>query len=161
LIILSPLLAALSEKTEKLLTGNTYPFNLGHFVKDVLRGIRIVIRNSFMELLLTIGLFIFGFVPVIGYISPVILFFVTCYYYGFSMIDYTNERQRLSVKQSVRFVRKNRGFAIANGMIFYLVFFFVPLVGFMVAPAYAVVAATLGVHKIRGDQEQVIIMSAQ
>jgi CysZ protein len=155
LIILSPMLALLSEKTEKLLTGREYPFSFSRFLKDVLRGIGIAIRNLHMEMLFMIVLFFLSYIPVIGYICPAITFLVSCYYYGFSMIDYTNERQRLSVRQSVRFIRKNRGFAIANGMIFYLVFFFVPVVGFMVAPAYAVVAATLGTHQVRSMPEPV------
>jgi CysZ protein len=149
LIILSPMLALLSEKTDKLLSGNDYPFVFKNFVLDVLRGIRIVIRNSIIEFCFMIVLFFFSYVPIIGYVSPVIMFFITCYYYGFSMMDYTNERHRLSVRQSVRFVRKHKGFAMANGMIFYLMFFFIPVVGFMFAPAYAVVAATLGVEDLR------------
>ena len=149
MIILSPLLALLSEKTDKLLTGKDYPFNLKNLLIDIARGVAIAIRNSLIEFLFMIALFFFSYVPVIGYISPVLMFFITCYFYGFSMMDYTNERNRLSVKQSVRFVRRNMGFSMANGIVFYLVFFFVPLVGFMVAPAYAVVAATLGIHEIR------------
>ncbi len=148
LIILSPMLALLSEKTDKLLSGREYPFVLKNFIIDVLRGIRIATRNTLIEFFFMIVLFFFSYVPIIGYISPVIMFFITCYFYGFSMMDYTNERNRLSIRQSVRFVRRNRGFSIANGMVFYLIFFFVPLIGFMVAPAYAVVAATLGIDDI-------------
>ena len=48
---------------------------------------------------------------------------------------------------------------MANGMIFYLVFFFVPLIGFVVAPAYAVIAATLGVHHIRA--KEAVVMKVQ
>lgn len=148
LIILSPFLALLSEKTEEIISGRKYPFHFGHFLKDVFRGIRIVIRNSFMEILLTICFFLLSYIPVIGYISTFAVFFTTCYFYGFSMIDYTNERHRLTVRQSVKYVRKNMGFAFANGMIFYFILFFIPFFGFMIAPAYAVVAATLGVHEI-------------
>jgi CysZ protein len=148
LIILSPLLAVLSEKTDKLLSGKKYPFVFKNLMIDIIRGIGIATRNSLIEFLFMIALFFFSYVPVIGYVSPVIMFFITCYFYGFSMIDYTNERNRLSIKQSIRFVRRNMGFSIANGMVFYLVFFFVPIIGFMVAPAYAVVAATLGVQEI-------------
>jgi CysZ protein len=151
LIILSPMLAPLSEKTDKLLTGKKYPFVFKNYIIDVIRGIGIAIRNSLLEFLLTVALFFFSFVPIVGYISPVIIFFVSCYFYGFSMMDYTNERQRLTIKRSARFVRRNMGFSIANGMVFYIVFFFVPVIGFMVAPAYAVVAATLGIHEMRKD----------
>lgn len=153
LMILSPLLALLSEKTEKLLTGKEYPFILMDFIKDVIRGIGIALRNSIIEFLFVILLFFFSYVPVIGYISPAIMFLITCYFYGFSMMDYTNERSRLTIRESVRFVRRNKGFSMANGMVFYLVFFFVPLIGFMIAPAYAVVAATLGIHEIRKNSE--------
>lgn len=148
MIILSPLLALLSEKTDKLLSGKDYPFVLKNLIIDILRGIGIAIRNAMIEFAFMILLFFFSYVPVIGYASPVLMFFITCYFYGFSMMDYTNERNRLTIRQSVKFVRRNMGFAIANGMVFYLVFFFIPLIGFMVAPAYAVVAATLGVQEI-------------
>jgi CysZ protein len=151
LIILSPALALLSEKTDKIITSNEYPFSFSVFIKDVLRGILIVVRNTFIETGFIIGVFLISFIPVIRYFGPVFLFFLACYYYGFSMIDYSNERNRMSVRESVRFVRRNRGLAIANGMVFYFVFFFIPLIGFLIAPAYAVVAATIAVHKINTE----------
>ena len=44
-IILSPLISHLSMKTEKILTGNTYPFSFRQLVHDVKRATQIVIRN--------------------------------------------------------------------------------------------------------------------
>mgnify|MGYP001170173739 CR=1 FL=1 len=149
LAILSPALALLSEKTDKLLTGHNYPFRLGQFIKDVWRGIRIVIRNFFIEMAFMILFFFAGYIPVIGWITPVIMLFITCYFYGFSMIDYSNERYKLKISDSVKFVRKNRGMAVANGLVFYLFFFFVPVVGFIFAPAYSVIAATIAVSKVQ------------
>ncbi|MEI6122846.1 MAG: EI24 domain-containing protein [Bacteroidota bacterium] len=147
LAIISPALAVLSEKTDKILTGINYQFRFSQFLKDVIRGIAIVLRNFFIEMGFLILCFFIGFIPVIGYISPVVMFFITCYFYGFSMIDYSNERARLSLSESVKFVRKNRGMAVANGMVFYFIFFFIPVIGFMVAPAYSVIAATIAVSK--------------
>ena len=46
LIVGSPLFAYLSEKTEAILEGKDYPFNLRQILKDILRGIRLAIRNS-------------------------------------------------------------------------------------------------------------------
>lgn len=151
LIFISPGLALMSEKTEKLVTGNEYPFVFSRFAGDVWRGIRIALRNSMIEIGLIILFFFIGFIPVIGYISPVFLFFVSCYFYGFSMMDYTHERAKMSIRQSVKFVRKNRGLAVANGMVFYFIFFFIPVLGFMVAPAYAVTAATLAILRLKQD----------
>jgi CysZ protein len=161
LAIVSPALAILSEKTDKIITGINYPFRLGQFLKDVWRGIRIVMRNIFVELGITILLFFIGMLPVIGWITPVVMFFVTCYYYGFSMIDYSNERAKLSIRESVRFVRKNRGMAVANGMVFYFIFFFIPVVGFMVAPAYSVIAATIAVSKVTNQVTVITDMDSQ
>lgn len=151
LIIISPALALLSEKTDEIINNTKYPFSFRQLMKDIWRGIRIVLRNLFIELGFTILFFIIGFIPIIRWISPVALFFIGSYFYGFSMIDYTCERKRLTVRQSVKFIRKNRGMAISNGMIFYFVFFFIPVVGFIFAPAYALIAATIASHKAGVD----------
>ncbi|HNX06520.1 MAG TPA: EI24 domain-containing protein [Bacteroidales bacterium] len=152
LAILSPALALLSEKTDKILTGTNYPFRLWQLIKDIKRGILIVVRNFFIEMGFMIVFFFLSYIPIVGWISPFIMFFITCYFYGFSMIDYSNERYKYNIRESVLFVRKNRGMSISNGMVFYLFFFFVPVVGFLFAPAYSVVAATIAVSKVRNKQ---------
>ncbi len=86
--------------------------------------------------------------PVFGWISPVIALFVECYYYGFSMLDYSCERAKLSPAQSIDFIGRHRGLAIGNGLIFYLMHGVV-VIGWVLAPAYAVVAATLSLHKLK------------
>lgn len=148
LMIMSPLLALLSEKTEELLTGIKNKFSFMQLLKDIRRGIIIVIRNLFIELGFSIVLFFLSYIPILGYICPFITFHISMYFYGFSMIDYTNERHKLSIGESVSFVRNHKGFAVANGMFFYLILM-IPLVGLLVAPSYAVVAATIGVHKLK------------
>lgn len=142
LIILSPLFAYLSEVVEEKITGNVYPFVLTQFLKDILRGIRIAVRNFIIEFAL-IGLFtIAGFFagPFAILIVP-ILWLVSAYFYGFSMIDYTCERRRLSVKQGIAFIRQHRALAVANGSL-YTLLDMVPLIGLMVAPINSVVGAT-------------------
>jgi len=69
------------------------------------------------------------------------------------MIDYSNERLKMKVRESVLFVRRNRGMTVSNGLMFYVIFFFIPVLGFILAPAYAVVAATIAVHKVTSKQE--------
>ena len=155
LMIMSPFLAVLSEKTDTLITGKKYNFIFKQFLKDIFRGVCIVLRNLLIELGFLIILFFLGFIPVIGFVCPLIAFVISMYYYGFSMIDYSNERYKLSVSKSVKFVRKNKGFAIANGMIFYLLLM-IPILGMLVAPSYSVVAATIGVEKIKQNELQSI-----
>jgi CysZ protein len=150
LIIMAPVLAFLSEKTEALATGRDYPFNLMQFLRDVMRGVLIAIRNITFELILTAILMLLVYIPIIGLIAPFFIFGVQSYYYGFSMIDYYSERHKRSIGESTRFVARHRGFAIANGALFYGLLV-IPVIGILVAPTYAIVAATLGVLKLEED----------
>jgi len=148
LIIMSPVLAILSEKTDKILTGNDTPFELKQFINDVLRGIVIAVRNLVIELTILIILFIFSYIPILGWISPILMLIVEFFFYGFSMIDYSNERKKLTVKESSKYIYNNKGLAIANGGIFYLLLL-VPIVGLMIGPSYGVVAATIATNKCK------------
>jgi CysZ protein len=145
LIVGSPLFAYLSEKTEAILEGKDYPFNLRQILKDIFRGVRLAIRNSLWQTVYTVSILILSLFPLIGWITPVIALFIECYYYGFSMLDYSCERHKLSPSESVAFIGKHRGLAIGNGLLFY-VMHIVPVIGWIFAPAYAVVAATLSLY---------------
>jgi CysZ protein len=52
--------------------------------------------------------------------SPVfyLIFVIAFYYYGFSFIDYINERRKLDIDQSVQFVRHHWGLALALGAVY-------------------------------------------
>lgn len=150
LILLSPVMAFLSEAVEKKLTGNDYPFRMKEFIHDILRGIAMALRNMILEYLVIIGLFVISFfVPVLAPVTMVIGWLFGWYFYGFAMMDYTNERRRLSVSQSARYVRKHKGVAISNGMVFSWVFS-IPLFGPIFAPIMAVTGSTLAIHKVTG-----------
>lgn len=151
-ICLSPVFAFLSEKTEEILTGNKYKFNGDQMMRDVVRGVLLALRNLFIELFYMIIIFVLGlFIPLIGgVIGSFLLFFISSYFYGFSFIDYNNERRRMKLKDSVQFMRANKGMAIANGMVF-SVFLLIPFCGTTLAGFVAiisVIAATISTHKI-------------
>ncbi len=160
LAILSPLLAIISEKTEKIVLGKNYPFSMKQLIHDIGRGILIIIRNIFYELMLNLLLLIATLIPVlgqlIGILSPFIMFGISSYFYGFSFIDYNSERHKLSVKESVTYVRKNGGLALANGSIF-SVFLIIPVLGSLIAGLVAIVStvsATLAVLEIDKKNEE-------
>lgn len=166
LIVMSPVMALVSERTDEVLTGNRYPFSLGQLLKDSLRGILIALRNGALELLITIGLLganlfvTVVFSPLTVITTPLvtlILFVVSAYYYGFSTLDYTSERYRLKMIDSVQLVRRNRGLAVANGGVFAL-WLLIPVVGTyigtVVAPITCTVGATLALLE-KGEHERV------
>jgi len=145
LIIGSPVFAYLSEKTEAILEGRDFPFSFKQLFTDIIRGIRLALRNALWQTVYVVSLLILSFVPVVGWIVPVISVFIECYYYGFSMLDYSCERHRMSPSASIEFIGKHKGLAIGNGLVFY-VMHAVPFLGWVLAPAYAVIAATLSLY---------------
>ena len=179
IIILSPVLSVVSERVERILTGNKYKFNLKQLIKDIKRTMNLAIRNIVWEMGIVYGFVIVFYITswVVG-ISDGIYYFVTgavsmlvaFYYYGFGFIDYLNERQKLTIGESDTFVRKNKGFAIALGSVFTLIFVYsneyfnhiredvgggwvlvlVIIASIILAmiPIVTMVAATLGVHEL-------------
>lgn len=177
--ILSPLLSHLSMKTEYILTGNKYPFDFQQLISDVKRAMKIVVRNLMWEY------FFFIIILIVSYFgwddpksSPVfyLTFVIGFYYYGFSFMDYINERRRLSMDESVVFVRENRGMAVVIGAI-YSILILVPVdievffnfsvfredfwgslgkyllnlilwISASTAPILAIIAATIGMHDL-------------
>lgn len=145
LFLVAPFMSALSAKVEKNLTGgNIGTENQG--MKGLLRSGSLALRNFSRELLFSLPLLILSFVPVIGLAASILLFIIQAYYTGFGNFDCTLERH-YNRKQSIAFVRKHRGLAIGNGLVFLLLIF--SIVGILVAPPLATIAATLEVHRLR------------
>jgi len=159
LAFMSPILAWLSEKAENKLTGNDYPFQWDQFVRDVWRGILISIRNFAIEISLMILIWlvflILGFIfPPLSVLGWICLFILSSYYYGYAMMDYVNERRRLSIKEGSRFIRNYSGMAVALGMFIAII----PEISFWLirfgasffigtAAIISVVAAVIAIHK--------------
>lgn len=147
LIIGSPLFAYLSQQTEALINGAADDFNFDRvlMMQDMRRGIRVALRNVTWQTVYTVCILILSFIPLIGWITPVISTFVECYYYGFSMLDYSCQRHKLSQTAAHAYISQHKGLAIGNGIIFYGMHF-VPILGWVLAPAYAVIAATISLY---------------
>ena len=147
LIIGSPLFAYLSQQTEALITNPDGDFKLDgkQLLVDMRRGISVALRNSAWQTVYTVSILILSFIPLIGWITPVIATLVECYYYGFSMLDYSCQRHKLSQSASLAYIGQHRGLAIGNGIIFYGMHL-IPVLGWVLAPAYAVIASTISLY---------------
>ncbi len=160
LIVGSPIFAYLSEKTDSILQGKEYPFNVNQLLKDIARGIKIAVRNALWQTVYMVAILIICLIPVVGLATPILALFVECYYYGFSMIDYSCERRKMNAAESIFYIGNHKGLAIGNGIVFYL-FQLLPVIGWVLAPAYAVVAATLSMHELnKGTAEQPILITS-
>ena len=148
LIIGSPVFAYLSEKTESIIEEKQFPFSFKQLMADMLRAVKIALRNMLWQTVYIITILILSFIPLFGWIAPLVALFVECYYFGFSMLDYSSERNKMSAQQSIIFISRHKGLAIGNGMIFYMMHL-VPLIGWLFAPSYAVIAATLSLFNAK------------
>ena len=150
IIFLSPVFTYLSEKTASIQRGKIYNFNFTQFVNDIFRAILISVRNILVQLVMVFALFLIGFIPIIGWgISIFGNLLIVSYFYGFTFLDFTNERHQLSIKESVKIVRRKKGLAIGLGLVFYLCFF-IPLLGGFISSFLAiisVVAATISLEE--------------
>lgn len=145
LIIGSPVFAWLSEKTDSILHEKDFPFSAKQLVKDMGRSIQINLRNLLWQSVYFLTIFILAFIPLIGWIAPLIGLMVEFFYFGFAMLDYNFERNKISPKQSIFIINRHKGLAIGNGLVFYAMHL-IPLLGWVLAPSYAVVAATLSIE---------------
>ncbi|MFD2563658.1 EI24 domain-containing protein [Aquimarina rubra] len=152
----APFMSPVSEKVEAHLLGDHHR---GHqhrntsFREQLMRGIRINVRNLFRELLFIIPLLILSLIPVIGIFATILIFAIQAYYIGFGNMDYTMERH-FKYKESIQFVRKHRGTAIGNGIVFMLMLL-IPIIGFIIVLPISVVAASTESVKIL-DKEGLI-----
>ena len=148
LIIGSPVFAYLSEKTESIIEEKEFPFSLSQLMPDIARAVKIALRNMLWQTVYVVSILILSFIPLVGWIAPLVSLFTECYYLGFSMLDYSCERKKMSTQQSIEFISRHKGLAIGNGMVFYIMHL-VPVIGWLFAPSYAVIAATLSLFHAR------------
>ena len=141
----APFMSPVSEKIEAHLSGvsltEIHQHRKTSFSEQLLRGIRINIRNLAKELLFTLPLLILSFIPVVNMFSTVLLFLIQAYYAGFGNMDYTLERH-FNYKESLHFVGKHKGLAIGNGLVFML-FLLIPVLGIILVLPFSVTAATI------------------
>jgi CysZ protein len=154
MIIGTPYFSYISARTEEAVTGKKYPFQLWNFIKEIKRGIALSIRNSFKQLGWLLLISLFALIPIIGVIAPLFTFVVQAYYNGLLMTDYTLERQGYSVKESQVYYRQHKPelFAIGLGLMFLLL---IPVIGWFLAPTYALVAAYLNFEKTKAKVNEV------
>lgn len=154
LILLSPIMSLLSESVEEQLTGKKFPFNFMQLMKDVLRGTLINLRNMCIEYLLIFVCFLLTLLfPPLIFVTTPFLFIMGWYFIGFSMMDYSCERNKMSIGEGVRFIRQNKGIAVGIGFC-YAICLALPTfigtgIGMMFGPTMAVAGSTIAFVELR------------
>lgn len=139
----APFMSPVSERIEK----HFYPHARNHVqhrdttnMEQLWRGLRINFRNILYEFGITIPLLLLSFIPVVGIVFTILAFIIQAYYAGFGNIDYTLERH-FTYRDSVNFVKRQRGIAIGIGLVF-MGMLFIPIIGVILVLPFSVTAAT-------------------
>ena len=137
----APFMSPVSEKIECYFMGHTAQQRSTSFKEQLIRGLRVNFRNLFREIFFTLPILLLGFIPVLGFLSTLLLFVVQAYYAGFGNMDYTLERH-FTYRESITFVKQHKGLAIGNGIVFML-FLLIPVIGVILVLPLSVTAATM------------------
>tara|TARA_X000000368_G_scaffold409687_1_gene392051 strand:+ start:1023 stop:1808 length:786 start_codon:yes stop_codon:yes gene_type:complete len=147
LLIYSPVIAFLIEKVDQKNNGVDLPFSMQQFIKDTVRGIRIALRNVFLEFVCVVFILLITIIPLVNILQPFLLWLVSAYFLGFSLMDYSLERKQLNTRNSVDYIKRNKSMATSIGTVFQLLYF-IPIVGWMIAPTYGAVTAYFAIEEI-------------
>jgi CysZ protein len=94
-----------SRKTVKMLTGQDEEATFKNFVKAQVRMIKVSFQSYIMEIIFTalIGMaFSFSIFSFIGFMKPVLIFAVQCFFLGFAVMDNYSEQFNMSIKESLK-----------------------------------------------------------
>ena len=144
LIVFAPIWGYISEVVEFTINGKEAPdFNFKDIMSDILRSLSLTLRNTLWMIMFYIVSILIGLIPLIGPIASfAIILAVQSYYEGVALSDYTLERKRYSVDETISFTKGNKYGIMGIGCGFTLILL-IPVFGWFSAPGYGTVAATL------------------
>ncbi len=141
LIMTSPLMSALSEKVEKEVTGEDQSRSvIVNIIPDLIRSLRVNLRNIIREFFFLAILFLLSFIPVIGLATTILGILIQGFYAGWGNADFWAERH-FDYRNTVRYMKNNKGMLLGNGIV-YVVLISIPIIGVFLGPPLATIAIT-------------------
>ncbi len=160
LIVFAPFLAYISDRVQSIVSPGREPLCTRTFFAYCTRGMRLAVKNFFIELIITTGILLFSLL--IGWLLPLAPFAILAvesYFFGYAMIDYRNEYYDIPPDVSHEIIAEHSGLAIGNGLIFNISLL-IPLIGFLFAPVIALIAAGLSVNYLE-KRKKLLCLSNQ
>ena len=140
--LFSPIMAMLSERVDSILTGGKYTFSVQRFLKELLRTIGILLSAFLFSSAVMLLWSMVSWIGDLKAMTPYIVFVIKAFFIGFNYIDYSLERNLVSIPHSWRYALSRPITMLLVGSIFSLIFA-LPVLGVMFAPFIATIIATL------------------
>jgi CysZ protein len=127
-----------------------FVFDWTQYIKLVLRAIQLYITNLVWQVVYLIPIILVCTIPIIGWFTPIFTILMEGYFLGYAMLDYGLATENKSRIAAATYVSNHKGLPIANGLLFYMMHL-IPIVGWITAPFYALIAAHLNTQEIKDN----------
>ena len=149
LVVLSPFNTILSEKIDSSISGIEYKFNLFQLISDLFRMILVVLLAFILEFFVLFIYWIFSGILNLDFLDPFAYFLIVGFFYGFSFYDYSLERHKKGIIESLKFAFSNILIVLISGSLF-LVIYKIPSIGVIIAPVITTMITTFVFIKKQG-----------
>lgn len=148
LILLEVIVFHFSRRTIEVLTGENRPAQLKDFINAQVRMFKVSALSLISETIFValVGIY-FDIFSRAGYIEPILVFGIQCYYMGFAVLDNYHEQYKLTIKESAKYATHYIGVALGLGLLLKALMY-IPLLGTIIAPLLTAVTAVLVMHRI-------------
>ena len=150
LILFAPVLSYQHLRIAAVQKNIEFKFVWGNYLILIFRAVKLSLTNLLWQTVYLIPIILVCTIPIIGWFTPIFTILMECYFLGYSMLDYglaTENKNRVS---AATYVSNHKGLPIANGMVFYAMHL-IPVIGWMTAPFYALIAAHLNTQEIKDN----------
>lgn len=148
LIFFAPLFAYLHLRIVAIQEVIPFKFNQKEYLKLVLRSIKVNLNNMLWQTVYLIPIVLVCTLPVLGWFTPLFTILLESYFLGFAMMDFGLATEKQNKSLSSTYLSSHKGLPIGNGIVFYLLHL-LPIIGWVTAPFYALVAAHLNTQEIK------------
>jgi CysZ protein len=150
LIIFSPVFSYHHLRIAAIQKNQLFVFEWSAYLKLVLRAVQLNLTNLVWQVVYLIPIILVCTIPIIGWFTPIFTILMEGYFLGYAMLDYGLATENKSRIAAATYVSHHKGLPIANGLLFYIMHL-VPVVGWITAPFYALIAAHLNTQEIKDN----------
>ena len=150
LILFAPIFSYQHLRIAAIQNNEMFEFKWVDYISLVIRAIKLSLTNMLWQIVYLIPIILVCTIPIIGWFTPIFTILMECYYFGYAMLDYGLATEKKSRISAANYVSTHKGLPIANGIVFYIMHL-VPVIGWMTAPFYALIAAHLNTQEIKDN----------
>ena len=150
LILFAPFFAYLHLRIDAIKNETAFVFNSKAYRKLIARALLLNVTNLLWQTVYLIPIVIICTLPIIGWFTPIFTILIECYFLGAAMLDYSLASEQKNKVAAAVYVNNHKGLPIGNGLVFYLLHF-IPIIGWMTAPFYSLIAAQLNTQEVKDN----------